>query len=160
MVQEFNTQFFSAAPEKNIINNKWIMVIIRDLGPHHQGRVLLYSCFCFTHWAVKQLSPTVHDQPRLLLSLSFSNNCLWLTNTPPAWHCGLSHTLISCSAPKAAASVSRCVSLWSREVWLQMSSFLDADRNGSERGWDLDEGAWQYRVSGRKEGKMLAKNVN
>lgn len=30
-----------------------------------------------------------------------------------------------------------------------MPSFLDADRGGSE-GWDLGEGARQYRVSGRR----------
>lgn len=31
------------------------LVIITELKPytsHHQGRVLLYSCLCFTHWAV------------------------------------------------------------------------------------------------------------
>lgn len=34
-----------------------------------------------------------------------------------------------------------------------MSSFLEADIGGSEKGWDLGEGAAQYRVS--VEGKHV-----
>lgn len=100
---------------------------------HHHGRVLRYSCFCRTHWALKLFSPTVQDHPSLPLSISDLSPVLQ-SSALALDHCSI-------SLPRLLSVILwwLCGSEESMEVCSCWWSFLAAVSTGRETTWP-----WRY----------------